>query len=175
MDDIQVRSSPLLERWTTDEQRALHQTVKYKSPRGQTAEFADGGDPWSRTAAGDHRPSPPCSRRTRWSCTRSAGTTRRQAWRTARPTWRLCGCRCPTTAASAGSCCVAVPRQHRLAASDTVTFADLIDEPFLALPESAGQLREYWLALDARGGRPPRIGAVIGSPDEAAHVSSVTL
>ncbi|MFJ9371145.1 LysR substrate-binding domain-containing protein [Nocardia sp. NPDC101769] len=71
--------------------------------------------------------------------------------------------------------CVAVPRQHRLAASDTVTFADLIDEPFLALPESAGQLREYWLALDARGGRHPRIGAVIGSPDEAAHVSSVTL
>ena len=48
----------------------------------------------------------------------------------------------------------------------TVEFADLLDEPFLALPNSAGPLRDYWLATDARGGRPPRIGAEIASTDE---------
>jgi DNA-binding transcriptional LysR family regulator len=47
-----------------------------------------------------------------------------------------------------------------------VDFADLLDEPFLALPPSAGPLREYWLATDARGGRPPIIGAEIASVGE---------
>ncbi|WP_067683282.1 LysR family substrate-binding domain-containing protein [Nocardia miyunensis] len=61
---------------------------------------------------------------------------------------------------------VALPQQHPLASHDTVAFADLLDEPFLALPESAGVLREYWLALDARAGHTPRIGAVISNPDE---------
>ncbi|WP_344680055.1 LysR family transcriptional regulator [Saccharopolyspora taberi] len=61
---------------------------------------------------------------------------------------------------------VAMPEGHRLATSEVVDFADLLDEPFLALPPSAGPLRDYWLATDARGGRTPRIGAVIASPDE---------
>lgn len=61
---------------------------------------------------------------------------------------------------------VALPETHRLADLDEVDFADIADEPFLALPESAGALRDYWLALDARAGRPPRIGAEIASTDE---------
>ncbi|MEU4153467.1 LysR substrate-binding domain-containing protein [Streptomyces sp. NPDC026659] len=62
---------------------------------------------------------------------------------------------------------VALPRGHRLATHDgAVDFADLLDEPFLALPAEAGPLRAFWLALDARGGRPPRIGAVVGSAEE---------
>jgi DNA-binding transcriptional LysR family regulator len=61
---------------------------------------------------------------------------------------------------------VAMPDTHRLAGYDTVDFADLLDEPFLALPRSAGPLRDHWLAMDARGGRPPRIGAEIASTDE---------
>jgi LysR substrate binding domain len=61
---------------------------------------------------------------------------------------------------------VAMPDSHRLASRDTVDFADLLDEPFLALLRSAGPLRDYWLAADARGGRPPRIGAEIASTDE---------
>ncbi|MFI8878845.1 LysR family transcriptional regulator [Streptomyces sp. NPDC055243] len=61
---------------------------------------------------------------------------------------------------------VALPGTHRLADRDEVDFADLLDEPFLALPEAAGALRDYWLALDARAGRPPRIGAEIASTDE---------
>ncbi|MFC0530265.1 LysR substrate-binding domain-containing protein [Phytohabitans kaempferiae] len=67
---------------------------------------------------------------------------------------------------------VALPKGHSLAAraaSDrdgAVDFADLLDEPFLALPPEAGPLRDYWLALDARNGREPRIGGVIGSAEE---------
>lgn len=61
---------------------------------------------------------------------------------------------------------VAMPDSHPLTASDVVDFADLLDEPFLALPKTAGPLRDYWLAVDARGGRPPRIGAEIASTDE---------
>jgi DNA-binding transcriptional LysR family regulator len=61
---------------------------------------------------------------------------------------------------------VAMPDSHPLATRDLIDFADLLDEPFLALPRSAGPLRDYWLAVDARGGRPPRIGAEIASTDE---------
>jgi DNA-binding transcriptional LysR family regulator len=67
---------------------------------------------------------------------------------------------------------VALPEGHPLAAraaSDpegAVDFADLLDETFLALPPEAGPLRDYWLALDARNGREPRIGGVIASAEE---------
>lgn len=61
---------------------------------------------------------------------------------------------------------VALPESHPLASRTEIDFADLLDEPFLALPESAGPLRAYWLALEEREGRPPRIGAEIGSTEE---------
>lgn len=62
---------------------------------------------------------------------------------------------------------LALPRDHPLARRDELTMADLLDEPFLALPESTGSLRDYWLAVDARGGHPVRIGAVVHGPEEA--------
>lgn len=61
---------------------------------------------------------------------------------------------------------VALPDNHPLAAREEVDFADLADEPFLALPPSAGPLRDFWLALDERSGRPPRIGAEIAGTEE---------
>ena len=61
---------------------------------------------------------------------------------------------------------VALPDTHPLAARTEVDFADLVDEPFLALPPDAGPLRDYWLALEEREGRPPRIGAEIASTEE---------
>ncbi|MFI1724530.1 LysR family transcriptional regulator [Streptomyces sp. NPDC020489] len=61
---------------------------------------------------------------------------------------------------------VALPDTHPLAGRAELTFADLSDEPFLALPESAGPLRDHWLALDERAGRPVRIGAEIAGTEE---------
>ncbi|MEW2519475.1 LysR family transcriptional regulator [Actinacidiphila alni] len=65
---------------------------------------------------------------------------------------------------------VALPDTHPLAARTPVgapvDFADLLDEPFLALPAAAGPLRDYWLATDARSGRPARIGAEVASTEE---------
>ncbi|MGW0991951.1 LysR family transcriptional regulator [Streptomyces sp. NPDC002520] len=61
---------------------------------------------------------------------------------------------------------VALPETHPLSARAGIDFADLLDEPFLALPASAGPLRDYWLAVDARAGRPPRIGAEVAGVEE---------
>ncbi|WP_077800251.1 LysR family transcriptional regulator [Streptomyces sp. JHA26] len=73
---------------------------------------------------------------------------------------------------------VALPDTHPLAARSEVDFADLVDEPFLALPREAGVLRDFWLALDERSalgerrgpaagtGGPPRIGAEIAGTEE---------
>jgi len=47
-----------------------------------------------------------------------------------------------------------------------IRMADLLDEPFLALPASAGPLRDYWLALDERNEHPVRIGAEINDTEE---------
>lgn len=61
---------------------------------------------------------------------------------------------------------VAFADDHPLAARTEVDFAELLDEPFLALPRSAGPLRDFWLATDARGGRAARIGYEIASNEE---------
>jgi DNA-binding transcriptional LysR family regulator len=61
---------------------------------------------------------------------------------------------------------VALPNGHRLAARSEVSIADLLDEPFLALPESAGPLRDYWLAIDDRDGHPVRIHAEVDDTEE---------
>lgn len=61
---------------------------------------------------------------------------------------------------------VALPNDHRLAGRESVAMADLLDEPFLALPANAGPLRDYWLALDDRDGHPVRIAAEINDTEE---------
>jgi DNA-binding transcriptional LysR family regulator len=62
--------------------------------------------------------------------------------------------------------CVALPPGHELAGRETVSFAEIRDEPFLALPASAGPLRASWLAEAHRGGRPARLGGEIRSVEE---------
>uniref|UniRef100_A0AAU3I4K6 LysR substrate-binding domain-containing protein n=1 Tax=Streptomyces sp. NBC_01393 TaxID=2903851 RepID=A0AAU3I4K6_9ACTN len=61
---------------------------------------------------------------------------------------------------------VALPDTHLLADREEIDFADLLEEPFIAIPESAGVLRAYWLALDDRLGHPARIGAEAANADE---------
>ncbi|WP_207922498.1 LysR substrate-binding domain-containing protein [Micromonospora sp. KC606] len=49
---------------------------------------------------------------------------------------------------------------------DGVSFADLADEPFIALPPEAGVLREFWLGNDQRPA-PARVVATAETADEA--------
>lgn len=60
---------------------------------------------------------------------------------------------------------VALPAGHRLAARTEIDFADLVAEPFVALPEVAGPLRDFWLANDARDGREPLLAGVTSTAD----------
>jgi len=61
---------------------------------------------------------------------------------------------------------VALSAKHPLAARSSVSFLAIADEPLLALPESAGPLRDFWLANDQRSGQPARIAAEVTSADE---------
>jgi DNA-binding transcriptional LysR family regulator len=60
---------------------------------------------------------------------------------------------------------VALPPGHRLAQAHTIPFAELAGEPFIALPPTAGALREFWLATDHRQG-PPLIAAEAATAEE---------
>ncbi|AQZ62616.1 unnamed protein product [[Actinomadura] parvosata subsp. kistnae] len=61
---------------------------------------------------------------------------------------------------------VAFRDDHWLASRDEVDFAELLDEKFLALPESAGELRDHWLATDERGGRAPLACTTVSNAEE---------
>jgi DNA-binding transcriptional LysR family regulator len=61
---------------------------------------------------------------------------------------------------------VALAAGHRLAGRDVVPFAELSDEPFIALPAGAGALRDFWLAADHRS-RPARVAAEASSAEES--------
>jgi DNA-binding transcriptional LysR family regulator len=61
---------------------------------------------------------------------------------------------------------VAMAAHHPLAAQETLAFADLATSEFLALPSSAGPLRDFWLGTAHRGGRPARIAAEVRTVDE---------
>ncbi len=62
--------------------------------------------------------------------------------------------------------CVALSVGHRLAGRQVIDFTELLDEPFVAMPEEAGHWRDYWLATQERQGAPVRIGAVAHNADE---------
>lgn len=61
---------------------------------------------------------------------------------------------------------VALPEAHSLARCTEIPFDALLDEPFLALPQRAGPLRDYWLAIPERQGHPVRIAAEVANADE---------
>lgn len=64
---------------------------------------------------------------------------------------------------------VALPAGHRLAGQTTVDIGDLLGEPFLALPAGSGGLRDHWLAVEARSGRPPVVGAEVANAEEVVE------
>jgi len=50
-----------------------------------------------------------------------------------------------------------LPRTHRLAGRSELKIGELLDEPIIVAPESAGTWRDYWMAADVRQGRPANI------------------
>jgi DNA-binding transcriptional LysR family regulator len=70
---------------------------------------------------------------------------------------------------------LALPAGHRLADRPSVDLADLLDEPFLALPAAGGVLRDHWLATDARRGHRVVVGAEIASTDETVEALTAGL
>lgn len=64
---------------------------------------------------------------------------------------------------------VALPAGHRFADRESIAFEDLLDEPFLALPESSGELRDFWLAIEHRNGHPVRVTGEIATAEETAE------
>lgn len=52
-----------------------------------------------------------------------------------------------------------LPRTHRLAGRSSIPIEDLLDEPIVAAPASAGSWRDYWLAGDLRRDRPATVVA----------------
>jgi DNA-binding transcriptional LysR family regulator len=67
---------------------------------------------------------------------------------------------------------LAMPAEHPLAGRDEIAFADLLAEPFVALPAAAGALRDFWLGADARDGGTPVIGAEATAADEVLELVS---
>nr|WP_063779211.1 LysR family transcriptional regulator [Kibdelosporangium sp. MJ126-NF4]CEL14516.1 LysR-family transcriptional regulator [Kibdelosporangium sp. MJ126-NF4]CTQ88881.1 LysR-family transcriptional regulator [Kibdelosporangium sp. MJ126-NF4] len=61
---------------------------------------------------------------------------------------------------------VLLPPGHRLADRDRVEVSELLDEPWLALPEQSGALRDFWLGLTERAGHPVRVAAEVSATDE---------
>jgi DNA-binding transcriptional LysR family regulator len=62
---------------------------------------------------------------------------------------------------------IALPDDHRLAERVRVPWSDLLDEAFIALPPTAGSLRDFWLATDQRPpDRPPHIVAEAANAEE---------
>lgn len=53
-----------------------------------------------------------------------------------------------------------LPRDHRLAERSELAIAELLDDPIVCAPLTAGTWRDYWMAMDVRGNRPPTIAAV---------------
>jgi DNA-binding transcriptional LysR family regulator len=67
---------------------------------------------------------------------------------------------------------VAISARHPLADRQSIEFAEIADEPVAALPVSAGSQRDFWLAIDARAGRPPRVAAEVSAADEKLEIVS---
>jgi DNA-binding transcriptional LysR family regulator len=67
---------------------------------------------------------------------------------------------------------VAISARHPLADRQTIEFSEIVNEPVAALPASAGSQRDFWLAVEARAGRPPRVAAEVSGADEKFEIVS---
>jgi DNA-binding transcriptional LysR family regulator len=67
---------------------------------------------------------------------------------------------------------VAISTGHKLATRQTVDFSEIVEEPIVALPASAGPARQFWLAAEERAGRAPLVAAEVSTADETFEIVS---
>ncbi|MCU1530282.1 MAG: transcriptional regulator [Frondihabitans sp.] len=72
-----------------------------------------------------------------------------------RPPLALDGCAMITVAKETWVTCLS--REHRFAGRESLSIGELLDEPIIAAPLSAGSWRDYWIAADARGDQPAHV------------------
>jgi DNA-binding transcriptional LysR family regulator len=66
-----------------------------------------------------------------------------------------------------------LPLNHPFAKREALDIADLLEEPIIAAPETAGTWRDYWIAADARGGRPAPVSGI--APTYEAELTLVAM
>lgn len=59
-----------------------------------------------------------------------------------------------------------LPRDHPMAQRSELSITELLDEPIVVAPSTAGRWRDYWMAMDARDGNPPKIAAIAATYEE---------
>lgn len=60
---------------------------------------------------------------------------------------------------------IALAAGHPLAERETVTLAELVEEPIVDVPSADDVSRDFWIAAKHRAGKPPRIGATVQTVD----------
>ncbi|MCL4286163.1 MAG: LysR family transcriptional regulator [Thermoleophilia bacterium] len=60
---------------------------------------------------------------------------------------------------------VALAAGHPLAEKESVTIAELIEEPIIDVPSADPASRDFWIAAKHRAGKPPRVGATVQTVD----------
>lgn len=68
-----------------------------------------------------------------------------------------------------------VSAKHRLADETAVPFEELLDESFLALPSGIGPLRDQFLGVAERQGRPAPVGLEVASTEELVEAVTAGL
>jgi DNA-binding transcriptional LysR family regulator len=67
---------------------------------------------------------------------------------------------------------VVLNSRHHLAGRQSVDFSELADEPFIALPPSAGPLRDFWLGADHDSHPKVRVVADVSTAEEKYEIIS---
>ena len=107
----------------------------------------------------------------RWSQGNSTSPIRRPVSPTAPRRWRSSGHRsiCPSTGCSSSTPRTGWPACRAIIgwrSRSELAIAELLDDPIVVAPASAGRWRDYWMAMDVRGGKPPTIAAVAATYEE---------
>ena len=79
---------------------------------------------------------------------------------------------CSMTLIEEESWVACLPRKHRFATRESLSISELLGEPIIAAPESAGSWRNYWIAMHKRGSTPaPIAGTAATYESEMTAVS----